>query len=113
MEKVKLGNTVYLSGQWKNLPDRTVSVKDSKLFLAYKAKKVNVVAGGNSKIRVSIDGKALGTRVGEDTKAEGWPATALISQQRLYNIISSPGYETHVLEINAEPGLELYTFTFG
>ncbi len=109
---IKIGNTVYLSGQWKNLEDMMVSVNNSKLFLSYKAKNVNLVAGGKGKIKVSLDGKQLKENyLGDDTK--DLRGEADITGQRLYNIISAPDYGTHILEIDAGEGFELYTFTFG
>ena len=109
---IKLGNVVYLSGEWEDREDRIIAVKDSKLFLAYKAKKVNIVAGGKSKISVLLDGTQLKENyLGDDTRQLQGQVT--IDQQRLYNIISSEGYETHILGIDADPGFELYTFTFG
>ena len=99
-------NIIYLSGQWKNDPDRVVSYGISRLFLAYKAKNVNIVAGGNSTINVLVDGNPAN---GQDIK----DGAGKISSQRLYNIVQGNNYQPHALEIDAEPGFELYTFTFG
>ena len=41
--KPELANTIYLGGKWKNKEDKMVSVENSKLFLIYKAKNVNIV----------------------------------------------------------------------
>ncbi|MBI2233086.1 MAG: thioredoxin family protein [Candidatus Aenigmarchaeota archaeon] len=108
------GNTIYLSGEWKNEADRIISVNNSKIFLKYKAKNVNIVAGGESKISTLLDGKPLSENAfGKDTVKEDQSAISNISSHRLYNIVSTPDYGTHLLEIDASPGFELYTFTFG
>ncbi len=104
-------NTVYLSGQWKNQEDRIVSVNNSRLFLIYKAKNVNIVAGGTSIIKTTLDNRLLfQNETGTDAAENG---ITLIDGHRLYNIISTPGYESHLLTIEAPLGFELYTFTFG
>ncbi len=104
-ESIGAANTVYLSGKWMNEADRIIAVSDSGLFLVYKAKDVNIVAGGNA-ISVFVD----------DVPATGRDATngrAIIREQRLYNIVSGKNYGPRLLEIQAEPGFELYAFTFG
>lgn len=107
------GNIVYLSGQWKNEEDRIVAVRDSRLFLVYKAKDVNIVAGGNATIRVLLDGKPLATNYfGKDVIIKESTAVA-IDSHRLFNIVSTPAYGTHLLELVASPGFEMYAFTFG
>ncbi len=107
---IKLPNTVYLSGKWESKNDRIISTEKSKLFLVYKANKVNIVAGGKSEIKILVDGKTLDNNSsGQDSQN----SAAQINEQRLYNIVSSKDYEPHLLEIDAEKGFELYTFTFG
>lgn len=107
-------NIVYLSGKWKNENDRIISVNSSRLYLIYTAKDVNVVAGGHTSIEVLLDNKTLeAVSFGNDVSENNGKATAVIDSQRLYNIVSTPDYGTHLLQINAEPGFELYTFTFG
>ncbi len=107
-------NTVYLSGKWKNEADRIISVENAKLFLRYKAKGANIVAGGNSEINIFLDGKALDLdSLGKDVSLKNKNTIILVNDYRLYNIVSTPSYEDHMLEINAQPGFELYTFTFG
>lgn len=107
---ITLGNTVYLSGKWKSEGDKIISVENSKLFLVYKAKKLNIVAGGNSTIHISLDNKPLDSNsAGEDSEK----SSTKIASQKLYNLISTTDYSPHILEISADPGFEIYTFTFG
>ncbi len=102
-------NIVYLSGKWLNQQDKLVASGNSKVFLLYKAKDVNIVAGGKSTIRILLDNSSL-TRefYGNDGNE-----TVNINEQRLYNVVSAPDYSIHLLEIDASEGFELYTFTFG
>ena len=106
LANVTQANIIYLLGPWKNEPDRMVSQGQSRLFLAYKAKDVNIVAGGNAEISVFVNGNPAG---GHDIK-EG---TGMISGHRMYNIAEGSDYEVNALEIETGPGFELYTFTFG
>ncbi len=92
-------NIVYLSGKWKNGPESSTAVENSRLFLVYSARKVNIVAGGTASIQIFVDGK--------------FEKTLQINEQKLYNIVSRPDFDSHLVEIAAEPGFELYTFTFG
>ncbi|HUB92630.1 MAG TPA: redoxin domain-containing protein [Candidatus Saccharimonadales bacterium] len=108
-------NTVYFSGEWYNAPDSMIAVNNSKLFLIYKADKVNIVASGNqSRITVTLDGKNLNqSELGSDASLTGGMATATVNSSRLYNIVATQSYDWHTLEINASPGFRIYTFTFG
>ncbi len=109
-----LQNTVYLSGNWYNSPDGMVAVNDSKLFLTYSARNVNIVASGNSTITVKLDGNVLPrSDYGADDSMLNGNATAKIGPSRLYVIVNGTTYGTHQLEIDASPGFKLYTFTFG
>lgn len=107
-------NTAYFSGEWYNAPDSMISVNDSELFLTYKAKNLNIVAGGNSTITVMLDGRNLNQSYlgAADTLSNG-TATVRINSSRLYNIVAGPSYGWHTVEIIAKPGFRIYTFTFG
>ncbi len=109
-------NTAYFSGKWYNAPDSMTSAGiNSKLFLIYKAKNVNIVAEGNSSIIIiGLDGNNLSKAyLGRDSALYHGDASANINSARLYDIISAPSYGWHVLEIIASPGFRLYAFTFG
>jgi thiol-disulfide isomerase/thioredoxin len=108
-------NTVYFSGSWYNAPDGMVAVNDSKIFLTYKADKVNIVASGNqSEIVVKLDGKNLTqSELGSDTHLSEGEAMEVVNSSRLYNIVSTSSYQWHTIEIDASPGFKIYTFTFG
>ncbi len=109
-------NTAYFSGRWYSAADRIIaSGNDSKLFLVFKAKYVNIVAQGNdTEITVRLDGNAVsGTYLGSDLTLQGANAVGHLGAARLYNLIAAPSYDWHTLEIDARPGSGLYTFTFG
>ena len=110
-------NTIYLSGQWFDEPDSIVAINGSKIFLVYKANKVNVVASGNAhntSIVVKLDGKPLNqSYLGSDARIVNGEAVVNVSSSRLYNIVSGPSYGVHVLEIDANTNFKIYTFTFG
>lgn len=109
-------NEVYFYGEWYNAPDSMIAMSNnSKLFLVYKAEKVNVVAAGNnSAISIFLDGKSLNSSyLGSDVHIENGNAIAIINSSRLYNLVSAPNYSVHAIEISASPGFRIYTFTFG
>jgi len=102
----------YLDGQWQNLQDSIVLSSDNgKIVLPYSARDVHVVASGpGTAIQILLDGKTItGDDAGQDTKN----GTVVISEHRLYNIISSKQAGSHTLTIIGHPGFEIYTFTFG
>jgi thiol-disulfide isomerase/thioredoxin len=107
-------NTPYLLGSWYNAPQSMVAVNNSKLFLVYRANKVNIVAGGNATIIVKLDGKNLNqSDFGRDDVLSNGEAVVRINSSRLYNIVSSNTSGIHLVEIDASPGFNIYTFTFG
>jgi len=109
-------NTVYFSGKWYNAADSMISASnESKIFLIYDAKSVNIVAQGNSStIEVELDGGNIPTAyIGSDMTLKGGVATASIGTARLYNLVSAQSYGWHEIEIMASPDFRLYTFTFG
>ncbi len=99
-------NAFYLEGLWLNNADNMESATKGKVSLIYKAKRANIVAGGSANIIIKINNV---TAEGDDV-VDG---TANISEERLYNIVSSDNYDIKLLEIQTTPGLKLYTFTFG
>ncbi|MDE1842559.1 MAG: redoxin domain-containing protein [Thaumarchaeota archaeon] len=102
----------YLDGQWQNLHDSMkLASDDGKIVLPYSAKDVHIVASGTgNQIQVLLDGKTItGSDQGQDTRN----GLVTISENRLYNIVSSPQAGSHTLTIIGHPGFQIYTFTFG
>lgn len=94
-------NKFYLEGGWRNNNDNMEAVTDSEILLKYYSKDVNIVAGSDKEIQVSIyiDGK--------------FEHNVTISGYQLYNIYSGKDYGGHEIEIKTPSGLKAYTFTFG
>ncbi len=102
----------YLDGQWQNLHDSMkLSSDNGKIVLQYTAQDVHIVATGlDTTIQVLLDGKPVTSDdAGQDTNN----GIATISENRLYNVISSKQAGSHTLTIIGHPGFEIYTFTFG
>ncbi len=102
----------YLDGDWQNLSDSMKLSSDSgKIVLPYFAKDVHIVATGPGvDVQVLLDGNPVGSNdAGQDTQN----GMVHVSENRLYNIISSPQAGSHTLTLIAKPGFQIYTFTFG
>ncbi|HYC11222.1 MAG TPA: redoxin domain-containing protein [Nitrososphaerales archaeon] len=109
-------STAYFSGAWYNAQDGMIAAgNNSKVYLVYDAKVVNIVAQGNSStISAELDGRNLSPAyLGTDMGLKGGLASTTVSMARLYNIVNGPSYGWHELVITAGPGFKLYTFTFG
>ncbi|MDE1763333.1 MAG: redoxin domain-containing protein [Thaumarchaeota archaeon] len=102
----------YLEGDWQNLSDSMKSISDNgKIILPYYAKDVHIVATGpNTDVQVLLDGNPVSASdAGQDTQN----GIVHVSENRLYNIVSSPQAASHTLTLIAKPGFQIYTFTFG
>jgi len=101
----------YLEGQWHNFDDRMKLVSENgKIVLPYFAKSVNIVAAGQTELQILLDGNPI---TPEDAGTDMQGELVHISDERLYNIISTREAASHTLTIIAKPGFEIYTFTFG
>ncbi|ABK77617.1 thiol-disulfide isomerase [Cenarchaeum symbiosum A] len=103
----------YLDGTWGNHQDGMSLVSDSGVIvLEYAAKEVNIVAGGDADLRITLDGMPVPDRVaGADITED---STIQVREHDLYNVISGDASETHLLRIESDqPGFEIFTFTFG
>ena len=119
----------YVGGTWANEPGYMRLASDGgSIVLRYYAKQVNIVAGGESELSVTLDGTPVPERLrGSDMEwrpaaakaaAGGGEVGATVVRTAghgLYNVVDSDGQaEEHVLRIDAPgPGLAMYTFTFG
>ncbi|MBI2173220.1 MAG: thioredoxin family protein [Candidatus Aenigmarchaeota archaeon] len=105
-------NFVYLEGMWKNNPDNAESISETKLSLAYLARDVNIVASGMGRVDVLVDRQPVREK-GSDIIEENGRTYVEISDERLYNLVSSPLSGVHLIEIIPEGEFRLYTLTFG
>ncbi|HSB57883.1 MAG TPA: redoxin family protein [Nitrosopumilaceae archaeon] len=109
-EKLSLNN-FYLEGQWQNFDDRMKLVSENgKIVLPYLAQSVNIVAANESELQILLDGKPIAT---EDEGMDVKNGSVHISNNNLYNLVSSKEADQHTLTIVAKQGFEIYTFTFG
>jgi len=101
----------YLEGQWQNFEDRMKLVSENgRIVLPYFAKSVNIVAAGQSELQILLDDNPIKL---DDAGTDVQDGLAHVSDERLYNIISTKEAASHTLTIVAKPGFEIYTFTFG
>ncbi len=123
----------YVGGTWANEEGHMRLVSESgSIVVRYYAKEVNIVAGGDAEIEVTVDGRpvpeglrgsdmgvpaAPGAPAGGQAQAEvsDAPATVVpVAGHDLYNVVSGGQAEEHVLRLDVRgPGLAVYTFTFG
>lgn len=103
---------VHLQGDWKSNRDNMELVSGAgKVVLDYGARAVNIVAAGDSTLTVKLDNELIQNA---DAGADVKDAAVNVSEERLYNLVLSPEYDRHIIEIDVEgKGFKLYTFTFG
>ena len=109
-------NLVYLEGDWKNSADYMELVSETgKVLLYYKAKALNIVAGNPAAAIIYLDGNPLPpTHYGDAVALENNTPVARINEKTLYNLVSAPDYDPHLIEFEVQgKGFQLYTFTFG
>ncbi|MEO6536821.1 MAG: redoxin domain-containing protein [Candidatus Paceibacterota bacterium] len=108
-------NGLYLGGTWSFAKDYAETSASAKGTIAhyFTARDVYLVATSpaGAVLRVTVDGKPVGTNAGEDVSSAG---TVQISSDRLYHLVHLSEYGTHTIHIEVESGtLDAYTFTFG
>jgi thiol-disulfide isomerase/thioredoxin len=111
-------NLVYLDGKWKyNADSMELAGDDGSVFLIYRAKNVNIVAGSdsNSTAVVFLDTEFLNDKnKGSDVIIQDGKGIAAINEFKLYNLVSEQDYGEHIIQIDAiGRGFKIYTFTFG
>ena len=106
--------TLYLVGEWDISEEFAQSkTKNAKIIIYYESQNVFVVASCEKSNTVSfrIDGNPPGSLAGSDAS----DGVVNIQADGLYRFIEDPsGRGKHLLEITIpEPGLKVFTFTFG
>jgi len=93
-------SSVAYGGRWLVDKERIVAGEGAKLRLAYHARKVFLVLGGNGAVGVTVDGKP--------------EKTVSVMGDRLYTLVERPGPAAdHTLDLSFAPGVSAYAFTFG
>jgi thiol-disulfide isomerase/thioredoxin len=91
----------YLEGSWLNNAGSMELQGPGKIYLEYKAKSVNLVAGSVEPVDITI------TLDGKETE------TISVKEFGLYRVVDEEEHGSHTLEIESNKGLMAYTFTFG
>lgn len=96
-------NILYLVGSWNIEPEFAENVSSgSSIIFKYSAKKIFFVAGANKNISV---------RIIQDGKDQG---VVNVWEEKLYTLVENASSGEHTIElIPQEPGLQVFTFTFG
>lgn len=118
---------VVLGGRWRTEQEGMVYAGsaqpeggEAQLRLRYHAREVyavlNLVRGRSTRLYVQQDGHWLtSTNRGADVQFDSAGRSfLLVSEARMYYLVSNPRFETHTLSlIPASPGLMVNSFTFG
>jgi thiol-disulfide isomerase/thioredoxin len=107
-------DSLAYEGKWRIAAEDATAVADSRLHLAFGARKVFLVLGSRDgaprRVRVLLDGEPLPQRFAGTDVHDG---TATIRGERLYRLVELPRAERHVLSLQFSPGISGYAFTFG
>ncbi|MBI5470141.1 redoxin family protein [Candidatus Kaiserbacteria bacterium] len=120
-------NALYLIGSWSIMPEYaetppgvgSSSVGSDRIDYRYQAKSVYIVAGSKTgkdiEVEVLRDSEPLNAAsAGKDIIFKDGRSYVRINENRLYTIVNDTVYGDHLLEfIISDPGLQVYTFTFG
>lgn len=109
-------NVPSLGGVWKDGSEYIqLTSATGTVELKYSGRAVNIVAGGNATLHLTLDGKDLtSANSGSDATFVGNQSYAVTNDTRLYNLVFDDNYYTKTLRIEVNgSGFKLYTFTFG
>lgn len=111
-------NKLYLVGIWTFRPENANSTgANARVIFRYRAKNVYLVASADHAMAAELllDGHALGSAAGKDVVSSNGKSIVHFAGDGLFHLVSNPdGVGEHTLEIILpDPGLLLYTLTFG
>jgi len=118
-------NKFYLGGEWKIEAENSEFTggdnEPGKIVIKYKAARLHMVLSGpegdsNFEIVLKLDGKVLDeTNKGDHVILRDGQSIVEIENSKMYNLVNTgDSYGTHTLEIFIiDPGLKVFTFTFG
>ncbi len=105
-------NEFAYHGKWRIALDSATAAGGS-LDLNFGARRVYLVLGSPGhprQVRVRLDGNPISSaEAGSDVHG----GVVNVDSQRLYNLVDLPAVAGHVLELEPEPGVMGYAFTFG
>jgi cytochrome c biogenesis protein CcdA/thiol-disulfide isomerase/thioredoxin len=111
-------NEWALSGNWRVEGEKAIAASaNGKIVFRFHARDLHLVLGPGMdgkpvRFRVTLDGKAPGPNHGVDTDADG---NGVARDQRLYQLLRQSGDigdRTFAIEF-LDPGVQVYSFTFG
>lgn len=107
-------NELAYRGLWRIAPESaTAAGSSSRLDLNFGARRVYLVLGSPGhprQVEVRLDGRPIAAGAsGSDVHG----GVLTVGPQRLYELVDLPRAEHHVLQLEAEPGVTGYAFTFG
>jgi cytochrome c biogenesis protein CcdA/thiol-disulfide isomerase/thioredoxin len=106
-------NEFAFRGEWKVALKAATAAKGARLDLNFGARRVYLVLGSSDRprrVRVKIDGHPIAAaEAGSDVHG----GVVTVMAHRLYNLVDLPRVEHHLLELELEPGVTGYAFTFG
>lgn len=104
-----------LQGRWKVASEKiTAEEKNAAIKIHFHAKNVYAVLGNSTThpitVKLATNGEAVVNEKGHDVKN----STVTVTSHSLYHLLAYPNDTTGFLEMTTlQPGLEVYTFTFG
>jgi thiol-disulfide isomerase/thioredoxin len=104
------------SGRWLHQDDYLEACEiGASLLVSCEASTVHMVAEPEGFCRVEVDGAPVAAGSwGRDLRAAGDQTVAAWERPRLVEILDAPDFTSRLVRITAlEPGLRVYTFTFG
>ncbi len=104
-----------LQGKWNVMAERIVSAgQNSAIKIRFYAKKVYVVMGSTTDHSIPVTLLLNGHPVIKEKGTDVINSVVTVSNHRLYHVIEFDTAQSGTLElISHDPGLEMYTFTFG
>lgn len=106
-------DTIYIQGIWNPSFDDIEAFSEGSIRLNFLASEVNIVADGNTKMEVLIDGNYVTKEnAGTDVEFDGKTAFVNVNQARLYNVYKGE-YGRRTLELRINTPFSFNAFTFG
>lgn len=112
-------NIFYLDGLWEIRADHAISKEPGgRIVFRIRAPKMNAVmdgCGSASRIHIRLDGRELkSNEAGSDAVIEDGRAVVKVSEGRLYNLIDTDPDREYLFDMTfLQPGVKIYSFTFG
>ncbi len=106
-------NEFVYSGAWNIADEDATALRDGRIDLGFKARRVFLVLGSPQRTRlvqVLLDGKPISPSAAGDDVHDG---TVEVNSQRLYSLVDLPAAGAHRLTLEFDKGIAGYAFTFG